>query len=1088
MAEIEALQAAIDALEAQRSTLGDAAVDAALAPLRERIAALQPTSTAGERKQITVLFADLSGFTALSERTDAEVARNLANLCFERIGQVVRRYGGYIDKFIGDELMVLFGAPVAMEDHAARALHTAQDIRETFTAFSREHPQLQDHPLDLHFGVNSGLVVAGAIGTESKREYTVMGDPVNVAARLVANAQGGEILVGEATRRLVGDHFSFDDLGLTEFKGRAEPQRVFRLVSAVHGPAARRAGAKLIGRREEIGILVEAFQDVASGARRRSVLVVGSAGIGKSRLVSEFRTWLADESPATPVLQGAAFPHMTATPYFLIAELLRDRLGVRESDSAAEVRARLELALVDLAISAVDVLHGLAAIMAVEYPDDALQQLPAEERRARIFAAFETFVQATASGGPVLLQLEDVHWADDLSLDVLEHVFGGMSRASVMFLSMSRPVADTDSKLRQVDARMPKDRHTSVVLRELDENASSLLVSELAPEASADMVRAIVLKGQGNPFFIEEIVATLMDQGLLTRGDHAPSGDSGDLGVPDTVWGVLAERIDRLPVDEKHVIQAAAIVGRVFWQDLVKELANVEPDPPLSALSRRDFVDFLGPAAFENDWEWSFRHVLVQEVAYEGLLREARKVGHLAAAAWLERRAGDRRNEYATLLAHHYELGEDWSKTAEFAELAGDRASALYAHGEARGAYSQALRALSRCEPDVAVARRRIDVTLKLARVAYYAPTEDVLQALEEARQVAEDIGDEEWRIRVMAGIASWQYMAGQTRPAVVMALQVIAGATEKGLEDLLVVPYLIVGRALVAMADYGRAIEMIEKSTELGEKYRDELDTMPIETRSGAPLSFLGMAYQLSGHLERGAELGESGLRIAEENRDLTRISSAHLVLGAPACLFGRLDDAEKHLRPAIAMAEETGDLSVVYVALGFLGHWHSQRNELEQGGACLDRSLAIAADLDALLYVSMIEAFRAELDVKLGRFDAALARATQAVAIGKETRQEGCEAQAHRVLGWATYYAGPDSHELAEAAFREAIAIQERISERLPLARTLYELSDFLRLADDVEGAQEAEAAASAIKQELGLHWLPMPSPAPAGVGVRR
>ena len=161
MGEIEALQAAIDALEAQRPTLGDAAVDAALAPLRERIDALQATSTAGERKQITVLFADLSGFTALSERTDAEVARNLANVCFERIGQVVRRYGGYIDKFIGDELMVLFGAPVAMEDHAARALHAAQDIRDTFAAFSREHPQLQDHPLDLHFGVNSGLVVAG---------------------------------------------------------------------------------------------------------------------------------------------------------------------------------------------------------------------------------------------------------------------------------------------------------------------------------------------------------------------------------------------------------------------------------------------------------------------------------------------------------------------------------------------------------------------------------------------------------------------------------------------------------------------------------------------------------------------------------------------------------------------------------------------------------------------------------------------------------------------------------------------------------------------------------------------------------------
>ncbi|MGB2693673.1 MAG: adenylate/guanylate cyclase domain-containing protein, partial [Dehalococcoidia bacterium] len=215
MSELSQLKLAIDALEAQRQTLGDEAVEAALVGLRERIAALDQASqtSVGERKQITVMFADLSGFTALAERTDAEDARNLVNTCFERIGQVVSRYGGYIDKFIGDELMVLFGAPVAMEDHAARALYAALEIREMFAAFCQAHHQLRDQPLSLHFGVNGGLVVAGAIGTESKREYTVIGDPVNVAARLVAQAQAGEILVGEMTRRLVGQRFSFDDLG-----------------------------------------------------------------------------------------------------------------------------------------------------------------------------------------------------------------------------------------------------------------------------------------------------------------------------------------------------------------------------------------------------------------------------------------------------------------------------------------------------------------------------------------------------------------------------------------------------------------------------------------------------------------------------------------------------------------------------------------------------------------------------------------------------------------------------------------------------------------------------------------------------------
>ena len=305
-------------------------------------------------------------------------------------------------------------------------------------------------------------------------------------------------------------------------------------------------------------------------------------------------------------------------------------------------------------------------------------------------------------------------------------------------------------------------------------------------------------------------------------------------------------------------------------------------------MSRRDFVDLLGPAAFEDDWEWSFRHVLVQEVAYEGLLREARKVGHLAAAAWLERRAGDRRNEYATLLAHHYELGEDWSKTAEFAELAGDRAAALYAHDEARGAFSQALRALSKGEP-----RRRHRSPphrchVQVGQGAYFAPTEDMQQALEEACRLAEDIGDEQRRMRVASATASWLYMSGQTRPAVGMALQVISGAKEGGLEHLLVVPYQIVGRAMHALADYGQAMEMMEKSNALAAVHSEQLDEMSMEMRSGSPQSFLGMTYQLMGQIERGSRLSNDGLRMAEERGDLTRTASAHLYLGSPPCLFG--------------------------------------------------------------------------------------------------------------------------------------------------------------------------------------------------------
>jgi len=1083
------LRAAIEALEARRNELGAEAVQTAVGALRERLTALEqaaPTVPEGERKQVTVMFADVSGFTALAETTDAEDVRNLLNAYFERIGQVVARYGGYIDKFIGDELMALFGAPLAMEDHGARALYAALEIRDTPSV--GEHRQVQDLFLTLHLGINSGLVVAGAIGTEAKREYTVMGDPVNVAARLVTQAKAGEILVGASTQRLVGDRFQFESLGSMKLKGRSQPQEVYRLLgtgSTMRAVGGARLSSRMIGREAELHTIQEAFQDVMARRRPRSIAVVGPAGIGKSRLQQEFRDWLKITHPEAYVLHGTALPHTMAAPYFIVGELIRNSLGVKETDSAADIRRRLESAQGEVGTRDPDVVHALAAIMAVEYEEDRFKDLTPEERRDRIFSAFVAFVKQAAARSPVLLLFEDLHWIDDLSMDLVEHLFGELAETPVLFLTVTRPILDPEAKPRQVESRVPREAHTRIVLRELEEKDGLEFVRSLARglDRRPEMVQAIARKGEGNPFFIEEIVGTLTDQGILVRDEHGVQavGRASDLAVPDTVWGVLAERIDRLSADEKRVIQSAAIVGQLFWEGLVRELAELEPRRQLNTLSQRDFVYGRGPAAFADDWEWKFRHILVQEVGYSSLLRETRKAGHLKAAGWLEQRVGDRRNEYATLLAHHYQLGEHWAKTAEFAELAGDRATVLFAHREARASYLQASHALGLLETNLETRRRLIDVTLKLARVAFYTATEEVLQALEAAQQLADEIDDEEREVRVITAKASWLYMAGRTRPAVETAMHSVARATRAGLEELLVAPYLILGRAMFALGEYSRCVEMLEKSNALAEAYADNLDEITVQARAGSSLGFLGMAYQMLGEVEKGRALSLESLRMAEPKRDLSRIASAHLYLAVPPCLFGLLEEAGEHLRKAVTIGEDSGDLSVVYVARGLLGYWQSQRGELQQAEESLDRALALAAELDSFLFVSLIEAYRAEVDVKAGKAAAAVTRAERAVAKAKEDRQKDCEGTARRVLGWARYYAQPDARDEVERELRAAVDIHKQTGSRVLVARESYELVEYLRLVNREAAAAEVAAEASSITRELGLDWLPLPPPAP-------
>lgn len=767
--ERDDILAAIQAIEGQRDLLGDVGVDAAIASLREQLATLgaSPAPAAeAERKQITVMFADLSGFTKLSETADAEDVRNLVNACFETLGAVATRFGGYIDKFIGDELMVLFGAPQAMEDHASRALLAALEMRQALTEFNRER-QLVDVPLGMHFGINSGIVIAGGIGLEARREYTAMGDPVNVAARLAALAPTGAIFVGADTRRLVGSGFEFEARGSLTLEGRAQPVDVSEL-SAVHDTAqtARNVPAEtpLFGRASEVRALQTELDRVIGRGRPRAVAIIGPAGIGKSRLLGELHRWVDAERPSVSLLTGSALPHTATTPYHLVADVIRRSLDVRESETPSDIRDRLDARLRDLGIDDAATHDALATVLAIESDASALQDMAPRALSERLSAAVADLVRSRAVHSPLILAFEDLHWADIQSINLIKDLPHELSTSPVLFLCSTRPITDDDATRRAAEAELVSATDVRLELTELHSESCIELVHALVPGLTAlpDVVDTIVRKGQGNPFFVQAVVNTLIEQGVLVAGDAdtgaSVRGTIDDATVPDTVWGVLADRIDRLPADQKQALQLAAIIGRVFWEGLLADLVGTPVDDGLHSLEERAFIESLGPADLDNDWEWAFRHMLVHEVAYGGMLRSVRREAHLRVAAWLEPRTSERRSEYAPLLAYHYERGENWAKTVEYAEEAGDRATQLFANSEAVAAYRQALDALALLPPDPAWQRRQVDVTLSLAKVTFDSVI-DVLPALEAATSLAQQLDDDALAKRVAAATTNvlWQ-------------------------------------------------------------------------------------------------------------------------------------------------------------------------------------------------------------------------------------------------------------------------------------------------------------------------------------------
>ena len=534
--------------------------------------------------------------------------------------------GGTIEKFAGDAVMAAFGAPVALEDHAERALHTA-------LAMQRRLHELGQETLSLRIGVNTGEVVVGSPRVGSS---FVSGDPVNVAARLEQAAEPSEVLVGERTVTLVRGAFEFDEPRTIEAKGKPGGigcRRLLRALSLMRPRGVQRLHRAFVGRDDELATLERTYEVVASENQPRLVTILGDAGVGKTRLVREFWEWLGGRVPEPLRRTGRCLSYGDGVTYWALGEVLKEHFGISESAPPAEVLEAIQPHVVLGLTLGLDVAQGMHPLAA----------------RDRFQDAWVVFCEELSAERPLVMLIEDIHWAEDLLLDLLERLVTG-ARAPLLLVVTARPEV-----LRSRPGWGARMNGTTLELDALSPEESLRMLDELLGGTLPSGLREVVIQqAEGNPFFVEEVLGTLIDLGLLTlEADGWRLGDlPPEFAVPDTVQAVVAARVDLLEPPEKQGLQAASVIGRIFWAGPVYELVT-EGEPDLRVIEERDFIRRRSGSSIPGDREYAIKHALTREVAYSSLPKAARAHMHAAFARWLER-IGSGRDEFASLLAHHY--------------------------------------------------------------------------------------------------------------------------------------------------------------------------------------------------------------------------------------------------------------------------------------------------------------------------------------------------------------------------------------------------------------------------------------------------
>ena len=879
----------------------------------------------GERKQVTVLFADLKGNTELIRDLDPEAGQVLLDTALQHMMDAVHRFEGTVNDVAGDGIMAMFGAPIAHEDHALRACYAALAMQDALRRYAADVRRTHGLEVLLRVGLNSGGVLVRTISNDLYMNYSGVGLTTNLAARMEQLAPPGTIRLTAATLQLVEGAVRVNALGPIPVKGLAEPVEVFELLGAT--PVHRRLQAavvrgltRFVGRDQELAALTQALARAGQG-QGQLVALLGEAGVGKSRLVYEFmhghtpRGWRG--------LESASVSYGRATPYFPVIDLLKRYADVEDTDDARTIRAKVTGQVLTLDETLQDTVPALLALLDVLPDDSPFHHLDPAQRRQRTLTALKRLLLRESQVQPLLLVFEDLHWFDTETQAVLDSLVESLPTAEILLVVTYRP--------EYQHGWGSKTSYTQLRLDPLPPaSAEAFLAALLGDDPSlAPLTSLLIARTAGNPFFLEESVRTLVETGVLrgVSGTYWLVQPLQGMPVPATVQAVLAARIDRLPPEEKRLLQTAAVVGTEVSLPLVQAIAELPEAVLHGGLAHLQAAEFLYETRLFPEREYIFKHALTHEVAYGSLLLERRRGLHARIVEALEALAPERLAEQVERLAHHAVRGEVWDKAATYCRQAGDKALARSAYREAGGYFEQALRALQHLPETRDTRERAIDLQLAL-RTALY-PSRDVgriLACLRQAESLAVALNDPQRLSQVSRFLARHFSIMGAHDQAIAAAQRALALATAGGEVVLQALANEYLGLAYLGQRNYRQAIDCYKQTvTALDGALRHERFG---EVFLPAVLSHadLAVCHAELGLFAEGRAYGEEGLRIAEVVHHPGSLMLAYRGLGMLSLRQGDLPRAIPRLEQAVSIYQNEdlpGYLPLLAAGLGTAYIW---------------------------------------------------------------------------------------------------------------------------------------------------------------------